>query len=48
MSRKESKFYVISFIDPRIIFLKKKILKPCAIKTHIQIPQKNGKSEGSR
>ena len=38
MSRKES----------RIIFLKKKILKPCAIRTHIQIPQKNGKSEGSR
>ena len=36
MSRKESKF------------LKKKILKPCVIKTHIQIPQKNGKSEGSR
>ena len=25
MSRKESKFYVINFIDPRIIFLKKKL-----------------------
>ena len=36
MSRKDSKF------------LKKKIFKPCVIKTHIQIPQKNGKSEGSR
>ena len=30
MSRKESKFYVIKFIDPRIIFLENKILTPNA------------------
>ena len=36
MSRKESKFYVINFIEPRIIFLKKKILTPRVMKTHIQ------------
>ena len=47
MSRKESKFYVISFIDPRIIFLKKK-LTPCAMKTHIQILYKESKLEGRR
>ena len=36
MSRKESKFYVINFIEPRIIFLKKKLLTPRAMKTYIQ------------
>ena len=30
MSRKESKFYVIKFIDPRITFLENKILTPNA------------------
>ena len=34
MSRNESKFYVINFIDPRIIFFKKEILTPRAMKTH--------------
>ena len=32
MLRKESKFYVINFIDPRIIFFFKKNLKPRALK----------------
>ena len=32
MSRKESMFYVINFIDPQIIFFKKKILTPRAMK----------------
>ena len=36
MSRKESKFYAINFIDARIFFLKKKILTPRVMKTHIQ------------
>ena len=48
MSRKESKFYVISFIDPRIIILKKKKLTPRAMKTHIQISYKESKWEGRR
>ena len=34
MSRNESKFYVINFINPRITFLKKEILTPRAMKTH--------------
>ena len=46
MSRKEIKFYTINFIDPRIILLKKKILTPRVIKTHIQILYKESKSEG--
>ena len=33
--KKESKFYVINFIDPRI-FLKKENITPCAMKSHIQ------------
>ena len=48
MSRKESRFHVINFIDPRIIFFKKKIFTPRAMKTHIQISYKIGKSEGRR
>ena len=36
MSRKKSKFYLINYIDPRIIFFKMKILTPSAMKTHIQ------------
>ena len=36
MSRKESKFYVIKFIDPQIIFLENKILTPRVMQTHIQ------------
>ena len=48
MSRKESKFYVINFIDPRIIFFKKKILTPRAMKTHTQILHNESKSEGRR
>ena len=41
MSRKESKFYVISFIDPPDNFFNtKKILTPHAMKTHIQISEK--------
>ena len=39
MSRKESKFYVINFIDPRMKF-KKKILTTLAMKTRIQISYK--------
>ena len=48
MSRKESKFYVINFIDPHISFFKKKILTPRAMKTHIQVPYKESKSEKRR
>ena len=35
MPRKESKFYVINFVDPRMNF-KKKILTALAMKTRIQ------------
>ena len=48
MSRKETKFYVINFIDPRIFFLKKKILTLHAMKTHFQMSYKESKSEGRR
>ena len=48
MPRKKSKFYVINFIDPQIIFFKKKILTPRAMKAHIQISYKEGKSKGRR
>ena len=50
MSRKESKFYVINFIDPQFyfLFLKKEILTPRAMKTHIQISYKERKLEGRR
>ena len=51
MSRKESKFYVINFIDPWIIFFflkKKKKLIPRAMKTHIQISDKEGTLEGRK
>ena len=45
MSWKKYKFYVINFIDSRIIcFLKK--LTPRAMKTHIQISYKEIKSKG--
>ena len=43
MSRKESKFYVINFIDPRIIFFKKKILTAREMKMHIHISYKEDK-----
>ena len=45
MSWKESKFYVINSVEPLIIFLKKKILTPSAMKTHIQLSYKESKSE---
>ena len=45
MSRKISKFYVISFIIARIIFFKKS-LTPQVMKTHIQIYYIEGKLEG--
>ena len=54
MSRKESKFYGINFIEPRIyiyiyiyiyIF---KVLASRAMKTYIQISYKESKSEGRR
>ena len=48
MSRKETKFCVNNFIDPWIVFLKKKILTPPAMKMHIQILYKQGTSEGRR
>ena len=48
MSRKESKFYVINFIDPWTIFFKKKVLTPRSMKTHIQTLYKESKSEGRR
>ena len=48
MSRKEG--YEMNFIDSRwmksILFFLKKVLKPRAMKTHIQILYKEGKSEG--
>ena len=44
MPRKESKFYVINFIDPRMNF-KKKILTTLAMKTRIQISYKECESE---
>ena len=49
MSRKESKFYVINFIDSWIIFFffKKKLI-PRAMKTHIQISDKEGTLEGRK
>ena len=47
MSRKESKFYAINFIEPRIVFFKKKVLTPRAMKTHIQISHKKVKSRGA-
>ena len=42
--RKEGKFYVINFIDPRMNF-KKKILTTLAMKTRIQISYKECESE---
>ena len=48
MSRKENKFYVINFIEPEIIFLKRKILIPRAMKKHIQISYKEGRSVGRK
>ena len=48
MSRKESKFCVINFIDPQIIFLKKKILTSRAMEMHIQISYNESKLEGRR
>ena len=48
MSRKESKFYVINFIDPWTIFFLKKVLTPRSMKTHIQTLYKESKSEGRR
>ena len=47
MSKKESKFHVINFIDPWVIF-NKKILTRRAMKTHIQISYKEDKSERRR
>ena len=46
MRRKKSKFYVINFIEPLIISLKKKILKQRAMEAHIQILCKEDKSDG--
>ena len=43
MPRKESKFYVIDFIDPWMNF-KKKILTTLAMKTRIQISYKEYES----
>ena len=48
MSRIESKFYVINFVYPRIIFFKIKFLTPRTMKTHIQVLYKESKSEGRR
>ena len=48
MSKKESKFYVIIFINSQIIFFQKKILTPRAMKTHIQKSNKDVKWEGGR
>ena len=45
MSRKISKFYVISFIMARVIFFKKS-LTPRVMKMHIQILHIEGKLEG--
>ena len=42
MSRKESKFYVTNYIDPRTILI------PRAMKTHTQILYKQDKLEGKR
>ena len=47
MSKKESKFHVINFIDPWVIF-NKKILTRRAMKTQIQISYKEDKSERRR
>ena len=47
MSREERDFYVISFIDPRIIFFKSKF-NTRAMKTHIQMLYKESKSERTR
>ena len=46
MSRKESRFYVTNFIDPWIN-LKKKLTRR-AMKVHIQVLYKDGKSERRR
>ena len=46
--KKESKFYVINFMDPRIIFFTKKILTPGAMKTYIQKSYKESKWEGRK
>ena len=48
MSRKKSKFYLINFIDPRIIFSKRKFQTSRETRTHIQILYKEGKSKGRR
>ena len=45
---RKSKFYVINFMDPRIIFFTKKILTLCAMKTHIQKSYKESKWEGKK
>ena len=47
MSRKR-KFYATNFIDPRIIFLKKKILTLHVMKTHIQKLNKKSKWKGRK
>ena len=46
MSRKESEFYVIIFINLRIISFKKRILAPRVMRTHIQKSNKEVKWEG--
>ena len=46
MLRKETKFYVINFIDPQIIFFLKKILTPRAIKTHVVLKNRIKKESG--
>ena len=48
MSRKESKFYVINFIDPWIIIFFKKSLTLRALKTHIQITYNEGNCKEGR
>ena len=45
MSRKESKFYVINFIDSQNTFFKNNILTQCTMKTHIQKSNKDSKLE---